>query len=400
MPTPARTRRFPVPPGATLRAPRSTAIAAAGLALVLFGIALAGTALARAPGDADPPGSATTAEPADPAAPVAPANRPKVARNPAFYTADVTVRTQAEKRAGLIRAFNLVVVRLTGNPAAPQNAVVRRAAGGVEALVQKSAFRQEQATVNGVPVYNTVLGVAFDPAAVDNVIGAAGLRFWTSSRPKPILWLAIDDGRGPRLVTAQQPNVVRPLATRGLERGMRYLLPAGNAAEMAAVPAIWKLDAAALQALTARYRNDAQLVGKVYRLGTGWAADWVLSDKGAEVARWSYSDADPRRAIASGVDQGADAIAKRDAVGLDTGSAGMYAVDIDGIRSQADYLRLIAYLQGLPVVRRVAPVEANPGSLRVQLELGVGMKGFRSMVASGSTLRAGDDAGGARFTLQ
>jgi hypothetical protein len=171
---------------------------------------------------------------------------------------------------------------------------------------------------------------------------------------------------------------------------------------MASVPAIWKLDSAALKPLTARYRNDAQLVGKVYRLGAGWAADWVLSDRGAEVARWSYSDKDPRRAIASGVDDGAIALARRDAVGLDTGTAGMYAVDIDGIGSQGDYLRLMSYLQGLPVVRRVAPVEATPGMLRLQLELGVGMKGFRTMVAGGSTLRAEPDAGAgpARFTLQ
>jgi hypothetical protein len=368
----------------------------AGLALLL-GLACAGASAAREPGPAGTAGATVPAsDPAEAAA------KPKIARNPAFYTADVTVRTQGEKRAALIRAFNQVVVRLTGNPAAAQNPVVRRAAGGVEALVQRSAFRQEQDTVNGLPVYNTVLGVAFDPAAVDNVIGAAGLKFWGSARPKPILWLAIDDGRGPRLVTAQQPNVVKPLATRGLERGMRFLLPAGNTAEMAAIPAIWRLDSNALKPLTARYRNDAQLVGKVYRLGGGWAADWVLSDRGAEVARWSYSDNDPRRAIASGVDDGANALARRDAVGLDTGTAGMYAVEIDGIGSQGDYLRLMTYLQGLPVVRRVAPVEASPGMLRLQVELGVGMKGFRTMVASGSTLRAEAEAGAgpARFTLQ
>jgi hypothetical protein len=363
------------------------------LGLALAFAALCAPAFAAAdPAAATPTPATTTPETA----------KPKIMRNPAFYTADVTLRSQNEKRGGLIRAFNQVVVRLTGNPDAPQNAVVRRAASGVEALVQKSAFRQEEDTVNGVPVYKTVLGVAFDPAAVDNVIGAAGLKFWTSARPKPILWLAIDDGRGPRLVTGQQPNVVKPLAARGLERGMRYLLPAGNAAEVAAVPAIWRLDAAAMQPLTARYRNDAQLLGKVYRLGTGWAADWVLNERGAEVARWSFADADPRRTIASGVDAGANALAKRDAVGLDTGTAGMYAVDIDGIGSQGDYLRLMAYLQGLPVVRRVAPLEASPGMLRLQLELGVGMKGFRSMVATGSTLRAEAEAGtgAARFTLQ
>jgi hypothetical protein len=329
-----------------------------------------------------------------------PAAKPKPVRNPAFYTTDVTVQSENEKRGALIRALGQVVVRLTGNPQAAQNPVVRRAAANVDNFVLKSAFRQEQQTVNGVPVYKTILGVAFDPEAVDNVIGASGLKFWTSARPKPILWLAIDDGRGPRLVTGQQPNVVRPLAARGLERGMRFLLPAGNAAELAAVPSIWRLDSAALQPLTARYRNASQLVGKVYRSGSGWAADWVLSQSGAEVTRWSFADADPRRVIASGVDEGANAIAKRDAVGLDTGVAGMYEVEIAGIGNQGDYLRLMSYLQGLAVVRRVAPLEANPGSLRLNLDLGVGIKGFRSMVANGSTLRAADGGGAARFELQ
>lgn len=353
---------------------------------------------------ANPAGPAGPAAPGTPAPTDAtkPAARPKPVRNPAFYTTDVTVQSENEKRGALIRALGQVVVRLTGNPQAAQNPVVRRAAGNVETLVLKSAFRQEQDTVNGVPVYKTILGVAFDPEAVDNVIGASGLKFWTNARPKPILWLAIDDGRGPRLVTGQQPNVVKPLAARGLERGMRFLLPAGNAAEMAAVPAIWRLDSSALQPLTARYSNDAELVGKVYRMGSGWAADWVLAQAGAEVARWSFADADPRRVIASGVDEGANAIAKRDSVGLDTGVAGMYAVEIGGIGSQGDYLRLMSYLQGLPVVRRVAPVEATPDMLRLNLDLGVGIKGFRSMVAGGSTLRAAADTGGgtARFELQ
>ena len=367
------------------------------LALLLVACACS-PAWAADPAGPAAPGTPATADAADAAKPAA---RPKPVRNPAFYSTDVVVQSQNEKRGALIRALGQVVVRLTGNPQAAQNPVVRRAAGNVESLVLKSAFRQEQDTVNGVPVYKTILGVAFDPEAVDNVIGASGLKFWTSARPKPILWLAIDDGRGPRLVTGQQPNVVKPLAARGLERGMRFLLPAGNAAEQAAVATIWRLDSAALQPLTARYSNDAQLVGKVYRMGPGWAADWVLSQAGAEVARWSFADADPRRVIASGVDEGANAIAKRDAVGLDTGVAGVYSVQIDGIGSQGDYLRLMSYLQGLPVVRRVAPVEASPGTLRLNLDLGVGIKGFRSMVAGGSILRAAADGGGtARFELQ
>ena len=346
--------------------------------------------------------TAATAMPAGTPAVTAP--RPKPVRNPAFYTTEVSIVSQnaGEKRGASMRALAQVIVRLTGNPQAPSNPVIRRGMGGIETLTRASKVRQDSELVNGVPVYRTILALAFDPEGVDALIAGAGLRFWTSERPKPILWLAIDDGRGPRLVTGQQTNVVKPLATRGLERGMRYLLPAGTAAEKSALPAIVRLDAAALQPLTARYGNNAQLVGKVYRQAPGWAADWVLSDRGAEVARWSFADTDPRRVIASGVDEGANALAKRDGVYLDTGVAGLYLVDIGGINGSADYVRAMATLQSIPVVRHVIAVEASPTQLRLQLDLSVGMKGFRTLMGSDGALRAAATADGgiARFDLQ
>ena len=327
----------------------------------------------------------------------------KPTRNAAFYRAElpVTSKNPGELRGATIRALGEVLVRLTGNPQAPANATVRRAAGNLDALVVESKVRQDQETVNGMPVYRSVLAVSFDPDNVDALIAAAGLKFWTSARPKPILWLAIDDGRGPRLVTGQQTKVVKPLADRGLERGMRYLLPAGTSVEQAAVQSIWALNSRALQALTARYRNDAQLVGKVYRKPPGWAADWALSQGGAELARWSFADADPRRVIASGVDEGVNALAARDAVLLDTGVAGPQTFEIDGVRTQADYLRLVAYLQGLAMVRKVQVLEARPDSLRMQVDLAVGPRVFLPIVADGGVLVAGESVAGiTRFSLR
>ena len=334
-----------------------------------------------------------------------PAAKPKPTRNPAFYGAELTISSQnaAERRGATIRALGQVVVRITGNPSATSNPVIRRASSSIDAMVIDSKVRQDAETVNGVPVYKTVLSVSFDPESVDGLIAAAGLKFWTSTRPKPILWLAINDGRGARLVTGQQTTVVKPLATRGLERGLRFLLPAGNAAEQAAVTSIWALNAPALQVLTNRYRNDSQLIGKVYRQPPGWTADWLLTRDGVELARWSFSDADPRKVIASGVDEGANAIAKRDAVSLDTGAAGPQLVDISSVNTQSDYIRLMAYLQALAVVRKVTVVEARPGQIRLQLDLGVGMRGFLPMVATGGVLVPDSEpgAGGVtRFSLQ
>ena len=390
--------------------------------LALISALICAPALVQAQAAAAPRPAAAKPAPAKPAARPAgatasaegatAATKPKPVRNPSFYTARVPVGSQKEKKSGMARGLIQVVTRLTGDTQAASNAVVRRAAGNVEALVTASEFTQDAETVNGIPTYKTILVVTFDPDAVDAVVAGSGLRYWSAARPKPILWLAIDDGRGPRLVTGKQTNVVKPLATRGLERGMRYLLPAGTAAETAAVRSIIGLNPMAMAPLTARYGNDTQLLGKVYRSPPGWAADWVMTQAGVEIARWSYSDADPRRVIASGVDEGANALAARDGVKIDSGAAGLYAVEIGGVDTQGEYLRLMGYLETLAIVKRVAVTEAVPGQLKLNLEMTVGMRGFRTLLANGGVLRAiGSEAstteeapapppGAARFELQ
>jgi len=289
-----------------------------------------------------------------------------------------------------------VIVKLTGNPQAPFNPVMRKALAQASTLVVQSAANSSEdvegnTAIGGVPIYKTTLNVSFDPVSVDLLIAGAGLKYWTGARPKPMLWLAIDDGRGPRIVTAQQINVVKPLAAEGLNRGLHFLLPAGTGVEQAATGAIWKLDAAALTPLSARYSNGTQLLGKMYRSVSGWSIWWVLSQDGAEIARFPVTDADPQRAIASGADFVAEALAKRDAVYLPIGAGGSYLIDVVGIASQADFLRVMAYLQNQAIVQKVNVVEVAPDHLRLQLDLRVGVRGFRVLVESGDTLRALDD---------
>ncbi|KFN45102.1 DUF2066 domain-containing protein [Arenimonas oryziterrae] len=348
------------------------------------------SALAQVAAPTSPAKPATGAAASDPA-PV----KIRPMRDPALYKTEVILLSQgdAERRSATARGLAQVVIKLTGNVGAPTNPVIRRAMSTAQAYVSDaktetaSSDAEGNTAVGGVPVYKTQMTLSYDPVAVDALIAGAGLRYWTGVRPKPMLWLAIDDGRGPRLVTGQQLNVVRPLAQRGLERGLRFLLPAGSAIEQAAVPSVLALNAPAMQVLSARYNNDAQLVGKVYRSGGGWTGDWVLSQGGAELARWSLSDPDARRVIASGADPAADAIAKRDSVYLDIGPAGSYMIDIAGVQTQADFVRLMAYLQRLAIVKRVTAVEATADHLRLQLDLGLGLKGFRMIVDTDDTLQ-------------
>jgi uncharacterized protein len=318
-----------------------------------------------------------------------PAARPKPVRDPALYVGEAIIAAPGdnEKRIAIANALGQVMVKLTGNPGAMSNIVVRRSMASANSLIASTSNRQITDSASGLPTFKTALVVSFDPNAIDALIAAAGMKYWTGARPKPILWLAIDDGRGPRLVSSQQLDVVKPLATRGLERGLRFLLPAGNASEQAVVNSVWTLNAAAMEPYTARYQNNTQVLGKVYRSVSGWSAQWVMTQNGAEVARWVDTKADPRQVIASGANGAADALAKRDAVYFASGAAGKYRVDISGIYDGNGYIRVMTYLQQMAVIKRVQVLQASPEGMRVELDMSTGINGFNSLIKSDGVLK-------------
>ena len=315
-------------------------------------------------------------------------------RDPALYRAEVELISQgpAERRAAASRALGLVLVKITGDAQAASHPVVRRALSQAESFTtsvdatEASSDAEGNTAVGGEPVYKTTMTFSFDPGSVDALVAGAGLHYWPSPRTRPILWLAIDDGKGARLVNSQQLNVVRPLAARGLERGLRFGMPSGTAVEQAAVQTIWAQNPAPMRPLTARYGAQAQLLGKVYRSGGGWTGDWVLSRGESELSRWSFSDPSPLRVIASGADGAADALARRDAIAFSSGEPGVLRIEVAGIHTSADFARAMGYLQSMAVVQSVEVVEAGTESLTLQLDLSVGREGFDRFVASGNTL--------------
>ena len=363
--------------------------------IALFSLLMAGAGLlaAQTAVPAKPPAGKTL--PASAAAETAPVERKRPVRNPELYSTTVELLSQGEaaRDAAYARALVQVVNQLTGRTDAGGNPVIRGALANAPMWVQSSNANQiasdteGNTLVGGAPVLKASMRVSFDPNPVDSLIAAAGYRYWTGERPKPMLWLTIDDGRGPRLVTSQQLNVIKSLADRGLERGIRFLVPQGSAADQAAVPAIQNLDGKALDSINARYRNTTMLVGKVYRSVSGWSAWWLLWQDGAELSRWPVTEADARKVIASGADRTAEYFAKRDSSVLDAGRSGVVRMEISGINALSDYVRAIGFLQTHPSVRAVDVDVAMPGKLLLRVDLRSGVNAFRGLMRSNNTLQ-------------
>lgn len=313
------------------------------------------------------------------------------------YEAEVPVRSQSaeERNAGFARALAQVLGNLSGDRGASARPGVGQEMRRAADYVRSYDYRQDEgvSSSTGAPSFQTMLVVRFDQSKVDAIASALGLPVWPTPRPRPVLWLAIDDGSGPRLVGLQQNAAARPVLDRARQRGYRLGLPAGSAAEQAAAAAIWRGDTAAIGRLSARYRPNMQLLGKLYRQGSGWKSDWIFVDGGRVLSRWSHSDGNARVAMANGADGAADALVRRYArAPSGGGAAGQYRVTFTGVVDAAAYARLINELGRVSVVRRFTPLRASGQRLEMELDLSAGMPAFRRLV--NDDVLIADESGG------
>lgn len=326
------------------------------------------------------------------------------------YAAEVAVRnqTESERNAALGRALAQVLAKATGDRNAASRPGVRAELSKARSYVEGYDYRQDEGvSASGAPTFQTTLVARFKRAAVDDLVQMLGLPTWPEPRPKPVLWLAINDGSGPRLVGLGQVNAARPVLDQAKARGYALGLPAGNAAEQAAVGAIWRGDTAAVASLSRRYSPPMQLLGKLYRGDGGWVADWTFVDRGRVLAQWTDRHADARRAMAGGADGAADALFKRYAKAGTAGAPGTYRLRVTGVRSADDYLRLLGYLERVATVKRVQPVLASGDALELDVDLATGLPGFTRIATRDGVLTAvgaegasgADGARGASFRL-
>ena len=319
------------------------------------------------------------------------------------YEAEVAVRNQTdgERNGAFGRALAQVLANATGDRGVAQQPGVRDELARAKAHVASYDYRQDEGvSATGAPSFQTTLVVRFKRDEVDGLIQMLGLPSWPLPRPKPVLWLGIDDGTGPRLVALAQVNAARAVLDQAKQRGYALGLPSGSAAEQAALGAIWRGDTAAIASLSKRYSPPMQLLGKLQRGAGGWVADWIFVDKGKVLSKWQTKHPDARRAMAGGADGAADALFKRYAKAGSGGPPGRYRVRVLGIDSADDYLRLAGYLEGVSIVKRVTPVSASADVLELDLELATGIANFAKYADRGevlSTVSAGersDDADG------
>ena len=309
--------------------------------------------------------------------------------------ADVSGQGEAARAAALPEALGNALVRLTGDTSIEVDPVVLAAKPSAAEWMEQYRYRQDAGG-------QSVLIARFEQEALNSLVARAGRHVWPSPRPTPVVWLAIDDGRGPRMLSSAQSSAVAPLTRRLQRRGLAASYPLLDLEEQQriVVSAFWAGDSAAARRGTPRYQSRVSLVGKLFRAGSGWGSEWRVYDGERLLAQAEPSALDAASILRQAADFLADTLGARAAQYVSDGKGGSYDVEIADLRSAEDLARVMQGLRRMSVVRGLRPVLADSDHVRLQLDLTVGVESFSRMVEGAGWLDRTDDAAGAtRFVL-
>ena len=166
------------------------------------------------------------------------------------------------------KALDTLVLRLTGDPRAPQSAALANLRKDPQQIINQVG------TEAGPP--EAVL-VEFDPGSTERVLRQAGLALWGSNRPSILGWWLNDSVEGSSLVGDGQA-AAEPLRRAAQHRGLPLRLPLADLQEqLVGNPQhIDGSDPAPLREASERYGADALLAVHAREVDGKWQGKWQL----------------------------------------------------------------------------------------------------------------------------
>lgn len=267
----------------------------------------------------------------------------------AVAVGEVTVTGSGDE--AFAQAMRTALVRLTGRRSAATDPALAPVVANARRYVQ--VFRP---AAGGNPAR-----VTFDAAAIERAVTALGQPVWNRTRPVVL-------GVITRPPADADPAAVRKaLEAAAGERGLPLKLVAAATAGLAGrdpVPAADAVAAARAQG------TDAALVG------TAEGAEW----------QWTLFDGPSTTVFTGGVTAGIEGAADLFALGVPAAAAagpvGTATLDVQGVASLADTVRVQRLLEGLPGARRVLLLAADAGIVRFEIDIPRGVDGVVEALAA------------------
>lgn len=176
----------------------------------------------------------------------------------------VASQQPAEREEALRKAFDTLVLRLTGDSSSDQQAVAPLRSDPQQ-LVSRYAYEGDAVVVS------------FDPVTTERALRSAGLPLWGAERPSILTWWLGETTDGSQLVGDAQEGS-SDLRAAAQHRGLPLRLPLADLSEqlVATSDAVAANDPQALRDVSERYDADGLLAVMAKQSGESWEADWRL----------------------------------------------------------------------------------------------------------------------------
>lgn len=308
------------------------------------------------------------------------------------YNAEIPVATQsaaerpAAERAGLL----LVLERLSGQRL-DSDPHIKLALSKAENYLQQFAYLQAKPlSPDAQPEWKIKL--VFSPAAVNQLLSDASVTMWPLDRPQVMLLMVNEQTALLPLPGRAGEDVVAPLIRMGQARGVPLLLLGdASAQDITMVAAVQSLDAASVMQQTTHLKPDALLLGNVAGNDTaGWRGQWLLRYQGKDQS-FEKKSATYNALIDDVLREAAQYLssAYRDSTTADTGAAQLQ-LQVEGIKSYADFTALREFIEKLEAVQRVGNMHLNGSSVTVDVDV-KGRESFRNLMNLSKSLRWQDE---------
>jgi hypothetical protein len=288
-----------------------------------------------------------------------------------LYAATVSLSATANNplKDAFERALEQVLVKVTGLPEAGRDAA------RVGLLPEASSLVQQYSRLP-----DNQLKANFDPRAIRAALDSAGLPVWGENRPLVIVWLALDEGGGERIILSDRsdgfsdglaevaagPEVIQLDVLRDIleqsaqQRGLPVVLPLVDSQDLGLISFadIWGDFRGPVMQASQRYSADAILTGKAdARDISNELIRWTITI-GSERASWQGS-------IAAGPEQAAEFLAQRLATYAD--SADSIRVLVTNIDTLEKYGELKSYLGTLSIVEQATVARVDGDEIEFDL---------------------------------
>jgi len=210
----------------------------------------------------------------------------------------VTGEEEPNRSRGFAAGLQDVLVKLTGDPTLIGDPAVAALGANAGSLVGAFRYRDLMA---GIPVYDEqgtrqrpfILTIDFDPQKIDAALKSLGRSAWTAERPRLILFVAVDNGTAPYLLTSDGARG-RDQREALDESAWLYGVPIGLPKQTSLnelglfVQTAPNASLTRLQAVAKNFGGDFALAGTLTWTpkDLGWTAGWRFAYAG-ETYQWS-----------------------------------------------------------------------------------------------------------------